>query len=77
MNEYYYCIHPCRGNYAEAIGNYEKGLKVDASDSDPELVNHRKLCQHGIARTSIKNGEYRKGVIIHQRSEPQSFERKD
>lgn len=53
----------CRGNYAEAIINYEKGLQLtDVDEQKQDISEHKKLCQYGIARTSIKNGDYRKGV---------------
>lgn len=58
----------CRGNYAEAIVNYKRGMTANNIDNDtPEMLNHKKLCQHGIARASIKNGEYRKGVRGNER----------
>lgn len=53
----------CRGNHAEAIINYEKGLQLnDVDEQKQDIAEHKKLCQYGIARTSIKNGDYRKGV---------------
>lgn len=65
----------CRGSYAEALVHYEKGIDNNDNinvDGNHELNNsvvmdmkeHVMLCRAGIARTSIKNGDYQKGVSI-------------
>lgn len=51
------------GNYSEALINYEKGINYQNADSlTVEQQEHVKLCLSGIARSSIKHGDYRKGV---------------
>lgn len=51
------------GNYSEALLHYEKGINYQNSDSlTVEQQEHVKLCLSGIARSSIKHGDYRKGV---------------
>ncbi|KAG4079385.1 hypothetical protein HA402_008077 [Bradysia odoriphaga] len=53
------------GNYSEALLHYEKGINYQNSDSlTVEQQEHVKLCLSGIARSSIKHGDYRKGVQI-------------
>lgn len=49
------------GNYAEALMHYEKGIEQIGPNA-PDLTDHTKVCQSGIARTCIKNGNYQKGV---------------
>lgn len=60
------------GSFAEALLHYEKGIENNDSihvNGDNKLTNsmvdmeeHMLLCRAGIARTSIKNGDYQKGV---------------
>ncbi len=51
------------GNYSEALLHYEKGINYQNNDSlTVEQQEHVKLCLSGIARSSIKHGDYRKGV---------------
>lgn len=59
------------GSYAEALRHYERGILTEWIQNDAnglilsnELQEHIRLCNTGIARTSIKNGDYRKGVRI-------------
>ncbi|XP_062563462.1 WD repeat-containing protein 19 [Armigeres subalbatus] len=58
------------GSHAEALMNFERGLKSDilpSSDGviEQEVLNqHLNLCKAGIARTSIKCGDYRRGVQL-------------
>ena len=56
----------CSGNFAEALVHYEKGIYNDMikMESTPaaEIQEHLHNCHSGIARTSIKQGDYRKGV---------------
>lgn len=52
-------------NYQEALFNYEKAMKFVSNDYDfdPELrAQHEATCKAGIARTSIKSGDYRRGM---------------
>jgi WD repeat-containing protein 19 len=54
------------GSNVEALLNYEMGLRIpepDESISD-SLLAHVLLCKSGIARTSIKTGDYKRGVRI-------------
>lgn len=54
------------GNYSEALLHYEKGIDNQNSDKlTIEQQEHIKLCLSGIARTSIKHGDHRKGVSSH------------
>lgn len=54
-------------NHVEALANYEIGIEnVDNED-------HAKLCKAGIARTSIKCGNYQKGIQIALGSEDQQL----
>lgn len=52
--------------YAEALGNYEKGMEISTLNSihlsDTELDEHKRMCEFGIARTNIKLGNFKKGV---------------
>ncbi|XP_013100268.2 WD repeat-containing protein 19 [Stomoxys calcitrans] len=59
------------GNYIDALYNYEKGYKEDLIDntelqqlinSSPEYEEHVRLCKMGIARTSIRAGDFRRGI---------------
>ncbi|XP_055372379.1 WD repeat-containing protein 19 [Condylostylus longicornis] len=57
------------GSYSEALYHYEKGFKEDfiyssnnTISSSPEMEEHIKLCKSGIARTSIKTGDFRRGI---------------
>lgn len=61
------------GNYADALYHYEKGYKEDlinskdneqaaTMESSPEFEEHVRLCKMGIARTSIRAGDFRRGV---------------
>lgn len=63
----------CSGNYADALYHYEKGYKEDLINNDdsepttllhnmPEYEEHVRLCKMGIARTSIRAGDFRRGV---------------
>ena len=62
-----------RGNYADALYHYEKGYKEDLINNSeeqmlikfsPEYEDHVRLCKMGIARTSIRAGDFRRGVKI-------------
>ncbi|XP_016930699.3 WD repeat-containing protein 19 isoform X1 [Drosophila suzukii] len=61
------------GNYADALYHYEKGYKEDLinskdadtaalMESSPEFEEHVRLCKMGIARTSIRAGDFRRGI---------------
>ncbi|TMW48796.1 hypothetical protein DOY81_006124 [Sarcophaga bullata] len=59
------------GNYADALYHYEKGYKEDLIDNSeiqqlvntsPEYEEHVRLCKMGIARTSIRAGDFRRGI---------------
>ncbi|XP_055855460.1 WD repeat-containing protein 19 isoform X1 [Episyrphus balteatus] len=58
------------GNYADALFHYEKGYKEDLingnqisiENSSLDLEEHVKLCKAGIARTSIRTGDFRRGI---------------
>ncbi|XP_017073272.1 WD repeat-containing protein 19 isoform X2 [Drosophila eugracilis] len=61
------------GNYTDALYHYEKGYKEDLInsketdttaliESSPEYEEHVRLCKMGIARTSIRAGDFRRGI---------------
>lgn len=58
------------GSYSEALYHYEKGYKEDIihgsgdtlENASPELLEHVRLCKAGLARTSIKTGDFRRGI---------------
>ncbi|XP_030375229.1 WD repeat-containing protein 19 [Scaptodrosophila lebanonensis] len=59
------------GNYADALYHYEKGYKEDLINDDtvptllqsnPEYAEHVRQCKMGIARTSIRAGDFRRGI---------------
>lgn len=54
------------GNNAESLMHYEKAIKMEqlgeVDKESPTIRNHIRQCRAGIARTSIKNGDHRKGV---------------
>ncbi|XP_055600777.1 WD repeat-containing protein 19 [Uranotaenia lowii] len=59
------------GNHAEALMNFERGLKYDSVPNSANGViqqdvieQHVMLCKAGIARTSIKCGDNRRGVQL-------------
>ncbi|XP_049544255.1 WD repeat-containing protein 19 [Anopheles darlingi] len=64
------------GNYSEALMNFERGLKqIEASQNTNakhtaegkqtvQQMQHVKLCKAGIARTSIKCGDVRRGLQL-------------
>lgn len=53
------------GNYPKALVNYERGL-AESNDTIITIANnnHRGQCLSGIARTSIRCGDSRRGVTI-------------
>lgn len=57
-----------RGNYTEALIHYERGLLESHATTDKKLhsdqENHNIQCQAGVARTSIRCGDIRRGVSI-------------
>ena len=57
-----------RGNHAEALMNFERGLKHTETGSpeskQQQYEQHVKLCKAGIARTSIKCGDVRRGLQL-------------
>lgn len=59
---------PRSNRYAEALQNYERGVDTDllqkTSLSERELVEHRRVCEFGMARTNIKVGNTHKGVNL-------------
>ncbi|XP_039955569.1 WD repeat-containing protein 19 [Bactrocera tryoni] len=58
------------GNYADALYHYEKGYKEDLindhedelTNDSPEYEDHVRQCKMGIARTSIRAGDFRRGI---------------
>ncbi|XP_015117789.1 WD repeat-containing protein 19 [Diachasma alloeum] len=52
------------GNYPKALINYERGLADSDKISSPQEQSHRMQCLGGIARTSIRCGDSRRGVSI-------------
>ncbi|XP_043289722.1 WD repeat-containing protein 19 isoform X2 [Venturia canescens] len=55
------------GNYPKALVNYERGLmdsNTNSTTSSMHHANHRNQCLAGIARTSIRCGDSRRGVGI-------------
>ncbi|XP_073812289.1 intraflagellar transport protein Oseg6 [Musca autumnalis] len=59
------------GNYTDALYHYEKAFKEDLLESadtkqliksSPEFEEHIRLCKMGIARTSIRAGDFRRGI---------------
>lgn len=58
--------------YGEALANYEKGMDKTTLDrinlTETELEEHKRLCDFGIARTNIKLGNFKKGVIFKSKS---------
>ena len=51
------------GNYIEALVNYEKALG-DYQDDEEEEGQHFRVVKAGVARTSIRCGNYSKGIKI-------------
>lgn len=49
-----------RGDSYEALSNYEKALV----ENDPNQIEHNKKCFAGLARTSIKCGDFNRGLSI-------------
>lgn len=54
------------GNYHEALLHYEKASQFQPTMDDNEAFIHQHLsiCKAGTARTSIKSGDYRKGMQL-------------
>lgn len=71
--EFFNCY---RGNYPNALVNYEKGLMENDSSSNVNQ-QHRLQCLAGIARMSIRCGDSRKGVGIAMESDSPRSLRKD
>ncbi|XP_001606822.2 WD repeat-containing protein 19 isoform X1 [Nasonia vitripennis] len=65
------------GNYPKALVNYERGL----AETTPALLlqnpSHRIQCLAGVARTSIRCGDSRKGVGIAMENDSPRYLRKD
>ncbi|KAL1115932.1 hypothetical protein AAG570_005427 [Ranatra chinensis] len=51
------------GLYSEALVHYERAL-VDRIDTSPAIEEHNDKCRSGIARTSLRVGDYRRGLAI-------------
>jgi WD repeat-containing protein 19 len=66
-----------RGNYPKALVNYERGLTETSASLMIKNPNHRIQCLSGIARTSIRCGDSRKGVGIAMENESPRFLRKE
>lgn len=64
------------GNYSDALNHFEKGLSPTDTLAEPgvpvptesEMKNHTELCYAGIARNSIRVGDFQKGLNIAIRS---------
>lgn len=58
-----------RNRYSEALSNYEKGMETSSLEQSKfnefNAVEHKRLCESGIARTNIKIGNYKKGVCFY------------
>ncbi|XP_058805723.1 WD repeat-containing protein 19 [Phymastichus coffea] len=52
------------GNYPQALVNYERALKETTEEMLEKNPSHKIQCEAGIARTSIRCGDSRKGVTI-------------
>ncbi|BET02082.1 WD repeat domain 19 [Nesidiocoris tenuis] len=57
------------GQYAEALIHYERAA-IDNQQQLPELTEHNNRCRSGVARTSLRVGDYRRGMSIA--SDPES-----
>jgi WD repeat-containing protein 19 len=57
-----------RGNYAEALSHYERGLLEARTTAGmklhPDQETHNTQCRAGVARTAIRCGDIRRGVSI-------------
>lgn len=51
-------------NYPQALLNYERALKETTEEMLEKNPSHKIQCEAGIARTSIRCGDSRKGVTI-------------
>lgn len=49
------------GQHAEALLQYERGLSGTVDD---DAAPHRRQCQVGIARTTIKTGDHKRGIRL-------------
>ncbi|KAJ8679660.1 hypothetical protein QAD02_015447 [Eretmocerus hayati] len=65
------------GNYAKALVNYERGLSECTSSLLQQNLSHKQQCLAGIARTSIRCGDSRKGVNIAMDSDSPRYLRKE
>lgn len=52
------------GNHMEALMNYEKSIKNFESDYQDENDEHLKTCKSGVARCTIRCGNFSKGIQI-------------
>ncbi|CEF65464.1 Tetratricopeptide-like helical domain-containing protein [Strongyloides ratti] len=52
------------GNYKEALKYYEKGLFDENENTTEEEYHHNEICNCGIARTSLKIGDFKKGIAL-------------
>ncbi|XP_011499935.1 PREDICTED: WD repeat-containing protein 19 [Ceratosolen solmsi marchali] len=65
------------GNYPKALLNYERGLTEMTTTLMHQNPNHRMQCLSGIARTSIKCGDCRKGVNIAMENDSPRYLKKE
>uniref|UniRef100_A0A0N4ZGZ8 TPR_REGION domain-containing protein n=1 Tax=Parastrongyloides trichosuri TaxID=131310 RepID=A0A0N4ZGZ8_PARTI len=52
------------GKYDDALKYYEKGLFKEDSNTSEEEFEHNEICNSGIARTSLKTGDFKRGISL-------------
>ncbi|XP_014214190.1 WD repeat-containing protein 19 [Copidosoma floridanum] len=65
------------GNYPKALSNYERGLSGTSDALLKQNPNHKIQCLAGIARTSIRCGDSRRGVSIAMEHDSPRYLRKE
>ena len=52
-----------RGQYADALVHYDRAF-VDEMNETEDFSEHNEKCRAGIARTSLRVGDFRRGMAI-------------
>lgn len=58
-----------RGDYIHALINYERAMSAGVENESQ--VEHQRVCQSGIARSSVGSGDIRKGISLALQSSDQ------
>lgn len=73
VNDEYQLLRLCRGDYVHSLLNYERALSCGDSAGESGSSEHQRICQAGIARSSVGSGDIRKGIALAIKSNDQAL----